>query len=106
MDRAVLDACGWTDLQPTGEFFLDYEEEEDDESQTRQRKKPWRFRWPDDFRDEVLARLLELNKQRAAEERLAGIAADSGNSTRGNAARASKAGRRKASGDQPGLAGI
>ena len=27
MDRAVLDAYGWTDLQPTCEFLLDYEEE-------------------------------------------------------------------------------
>jgi hypothetical protein len=41
----------------------------------RKRKKPWRYRWPDDFRDEVLARLLELNKQRAEQERLTGLAA-------------------------------
>ncbi len=78
MDRAVLDAYGWTDLQahlripprlrggrgrgraPAG----------------RRRKKPWRYRWPDDFRDEVLARLLELNRQRAEEERLSGAAAE------------------------------
>ena len=32
------------------------------------RKKPYRYRWPNDIRDEVLARLLELNAQRAAEE--------------------------------------
>jgi hypothetical protein len=73
MDRAVLDAYGWTDLKPTCEFLLDYEEEEDDEEEAagrRQKKKPWRYRWPDDFRDTVLARLLELNKQRAAQERL------------------------------------
>ena len=36
-----------------------------------QKKKPWRYRWPDDIRDEVLARLLELNAQRAEEEWLA-----------------------------------
>ncbi len=84
MDRAVLDAYGWTDLQPTCEFLLDYEDEEDEgepgASATggRQRKKPWRYRWPDDFRDEVLARLLELNKQRAEAEKLAGEAADAG----------------------------
>ena len=35
------------------------------------RKLPWRLRWPDDFRDEVLARLLELNEQRHKEELLA-----------------------------------
>src|SRR2546422_11192991 len=83
MDRAVLDACGWTDLQPTGEFFLDYEEDEDEESGGRQRKKPWRYRWPDDFRDEVLARLLELNKQRAEQEQLAGKGAPQARANRG-----------------------
>jgi len=76
MDRAVLDAYGWTDLKPTCEFLLDYEEEADEEESTgRQRKKPWRYRWPDEFRDEVLARLLELNKKRAEQEALAGAAA-------------------------------
>jgi hypothetical protein len=81
-DRAVLDAYGWTDLQPTCEFLLDYEEEEEEEETggmnppARRRKKPWRYRWPDDLRDVVLARLLELNKQRAEEERLSGAAAE------------------------------
>lgn len=67
MDRAVLDAYGWTDIQPACEFLLDYEEEDDDAevSSGRRKKKPWRYRWPDDVRDEVLARLLELNAQRA-----------------------------------------
>jgi hypothetical protein len=45
-------------------------------STTRRRKKPWRYRWPDDFRDEVLARLLELNEQRYKEEVIAGVAID------------------------------
>ena len=72
MDRAVLDAYGWPDI-PTGcEFLLDYEDEEEDGGR---RKKPWRFRWPDEVRDEVLARLLELNAQRAAEEVRSGAAA-------------------------------
>ncbi len=31
MDRAVLDAYGWTDLKPACEFLLDYEDEEDQE---------------------------------------------------------------------------
>ena len=74
MDRAVLDAYGWTDLRPTCEFLLDYEEDDDDDddsgdSKKRKKKKPWRYRWPDDVRDEVLARLLELNKQYAEEEK-------------------------------------
>jgi hypothetical protein len=78
MDRAVLDAYGWTDLKPTCEFLLDYEEDDEDEEETpgRRRKKPWRYRWPDEFRDEVLARLLELNRQRAEEERLSGAASE------------------------------
>jgi hypothetical protein len=77
MDRAVFDAYGWTGLKPTCEFLLDYEEDEDEqEGGSRQRKKPWRFRWPDDFRDEVLARLLELNKQRAEQESLTGALAN------------------------------
>ena len=98
MDRAVLDAYGWTDLTPTWEFLLDYEEDDEDEEQTggRRRKKPWRYRWPDDFRDEVLARLLELNRQRAEEERLSGAAAE------GKAkAKSPKRTSRKKAGDQP-----
>jgi len=79
MDRAVLDAYGWTDLQTACEFLLDYEEEDDEDdapAKGRGRKKPWRYRWPDDFRDEVLARLLELNRQYAEEERLSGATAE------------------------------
>jgi hypothetical protein len=78
MDRAVLDAYGWTDLKPTCEFLLEYEEDEDESGGGRRRKKPWRYRWPDDFRDEVLARLLELNRQRAEEERLSGAGGEVG----------------------------
>ena len=70
MDWAVLDAYGWTDLKPTCEFLLEYEEDgdEDESGGGCRRKKPWRYRWPDDFRDEVLARHLELNRQRAEQE--------------------------------------
>ncbi len=74
--------AGEAHLKPTCEFLLDYEDDEDQELATsnqelptRRRRKPWRFRWPDDFRDEVLARLLELNRQRAEQERLSGAAA-------------------------------
>jgi len=76
MDRAVLDAYGWTDLTPTCAFLLDYDEDEADDEGSSRRKKPWRYRWPDDLRDEVLARLLALNAQRAEAERLAGLTAD------------------------------
>lgn len=71
MDRAVLDAYSWTDIPTDCEFILDYEEDEEESSSRR--KKPWRYRWPDYVRDEVLARLLELNAQRTREEELAGL---------------------------------
>ena len=69
MDRAVLDAYGWIDVPTDCEFLLDYEIDEKDWGS---RKKPYRYRWPDAVRDEVLARLLELNAQRAEEELRAG----------------------------------
>lgn len=49
MDRAVLDAYGWSDLEPVYDF-----REQLDES--------IRLTWAEDTRDEVLARLLELNR--------------------------------------------
>ena len=69
MDRAVLNAYGWSDIPTDCEFLLDYEI---DEEEWGRRKKPYRYRWPDEIRDEVLARLLALNADRAREERLAG----------------------------------
>ncbi|MBI4586020.1 MAG: hypothetical protein HY717_18580 [Planctomycetes bacterium] len=76
MDRAVLDAYGWSDLRSACTFLLDYEEDEEEESgRARKRKKPWRCRWPDEARDEVLGRLLALNQERAEKERLSGAAA-------------------------------
>ena len=100
MDRAVLDAYGWTDLQPTCEFLLDYEEDDADADSPgrtgRRRKKPWRYRWPDELRDEVLARLLELNRKRAEQERLSGAAAD------GKARKPRKSNKRT----DPGQAGL
>ena len=73
MDKAVLAAYSWDDINPTCEFLLDYEEEESIEEGTRSRKKPYRYRWTEDTHDEVLTRLLALNKERAqAEEMLGG----------------------------------
>ena len=66
MDRAVLDAYGWTDIPTACEFLLDYEI---DEEEWGRKKKPYRYRWPEEVHDEVLARLLELNAERAAEEK-------------------------------------
>ncbi|MXY99226.1 N-6 DNA methylase [Candidatus Poribacteria bacterium] len=69
MDRSILDAYGWCDIPTDCDFLLDFEI---DEEEWGRRKKPWRYRWPDETRDEVLARLLALNAERAREERLAG----------------------------------
>ena len=51
MDRVVLDAYGWTDIRTDCEFLLDYEI---DDEEWGNKKKPWRYRWPDEVRDEVL----------------------------------------------------
>ena len=72
MNRAVLNAYGWHDISTDCEFLLDYEI---DEEGWGARKKPYRYRWPDAIRDEVLARLLELNAERAAEEKRGGTGA-------------------------------
>jgi hypothetical protein len=72
MDRAVLDAYGWSDIPTECNFLLDYEI---DEEEWGGKKKPYRYRWPDEVRDEVLARLLELNAERAKEEARSGAAA-------------------------------
>ena len=63
MDDAVLRAYGWHDLADTAQAqFLSPESEPDFVYQNR-------LFWPALFRDQVLARLLDLNKERAAEER-------------------------------------
>ena len=70
MDRAVLAAYGWTDIPTDCQFLLDYEI---DEEEWGTRRKPYRYRWPNEVQDEVLARLLELNAQRSeAEQRTGG----------------------------------
>jgi hypothetical protein len=66
MDKAVLDAYGWSDLPTDCEFLLDYEI---DEEEWGKKKKPDRYRWPDDVRDEFLARLLELKRPSARKKR-------------------------------------
>jgi hypothetical protein len=63
MDRAVLRAYGWDDLADRAEpQFLDETNEDDHKYQGR-------LFWPAEFREEVLARLLALNAERAAAER-------------------------------------
>jgi hypothetical protein len=72
VDGAVLGAYGWDDIPTQCKFLLDYEI---DEEEWGNKKKPYRYRWPDEVRDEVLARLIALNAERAAEEQRSGAAA-------------------------------
>lgn len=58
-----------TDIPTRCEFLLDYEI---DEEEWGDKKKPYRYRWPDEVQEEVLARLLELNAERARAQVLAG----------------------------------
>ena len=71
LDRAVLDAYGWNDIPTDCDFLLDHEI---DEAAWGRKKKPYRYRWPDPVRDEILARLLALNATRAADETRTGAA--------------------------------
>jgi hypothetical protein len=102
MDRAVLAAYGWTDIDTACGFDLDYcdaEPNDDASPETLDRldrgdywfataaeafefacelgsgteKLAWRYRWRTEVRDDVLARLLLLNKERAEAERRTGL---------------------------------
>ena len=67
LDLAVFRAYGWHDLaEIASPLFLTPEEEPEYRYQKR-------LFWPAPFRDEVLARLLALNAERAAEEATAGL---------------------------------
>jgi len=69
MDVAVLCAYGWKDL---ADFAApEFIEQDADEGKTPKT----RFDWPSDFKDQVLARLLAQNANRAAEDRDAGLVA-------------------------------
>jgi hypothetical protein len=67
MDTAILRAYGWDDLadRAAPEFI----EQDADEGKTPKT----RLDWSAEFKDEVLARLLALNTERAAAERAAGL---------------------------------
>jgi hypothetical protein len=70
MDGAVLRAYGWDDISTNCEFIPDFTEQDDDGNEI---PKNIRYRWPDAVRDDVLARLLALNAERAEQEKLAGL---------------------------------
>ncbi|HEV8363091.1 MAG TPA: DNA methyltransferase [Gemmatimonadaceae bacterium] len=89
IDRAVMDAYDWSDIPIRYDFFVDQvDEDEIGNGSAGGRRERHHYRWPDDVREEVLARLLDLNRQRAEEERLTGALND---------ASKPKAKRRKAS---------
>ncbi len=68
MDSAVLAAYGWNDIPTKCEFLVDHDDRGNQVPLSGAGKR-WRYRWPDEVHDEVLARLLALNTERAAEER-------------------------------------
>ena len=68
MDRAVLDAYGWSDIAAAATFTPEWQDQDGD--------GPIRYRWPDETRDRVLAKLLDLNAQRADEDARGGARAE------------------------------
>ena len=54
-------------------------------------KLPWRYRWPDEIRDDILARLLALNATRAELERLTNLPSSGSAAPRSDADSASPA---------------
>ncbi|MCW8307625.1 N-6 DNA methylase [Acidiphilium sp. PA] len=69
MGVAVLSAYGWDDL--AGRAAAEFVEQDADDGKIPKT----RLDWPAEFKDEVLARLLALNVERAAAERAAGVRA-------------------------------
>lgn len=69
MDAAVLRAYSWDDLAERAKpEFIEQDADEGKQAKTR-------LDWPSAFKDEVLARLLALNAERAEAERAAGLTA-------------------------------
>ena len=67
MDKTVLNAYGWDDISTDCRFIPNYENDDDSKNC---KKKPWRYRWPDEVQDEVLSRLIGLNAVQAEKERM------------------------------------
>jgi len=66
LDRIVLDAYGWNDVSEEAAFVPEWT--------STGEAAPVRCTWPHDRRDELLVRLLELNRSRAGEETRLGVA--------------------------------
>ena len=65
MDCAVLHAYGWMGLRPKCDCLPDEEAGGDEISSG---PKSYRYHWPEETRQEILARLLELNAERRGRE--------------------------------------
>jgi hypothetical protein len=83
MDRVVLDAYDWSDIRPVSTFFAQLDDEDEAEEESSKIKR-FRYRWPDETRDDVLARLLKLNRDRYEAEVLAGLREPALNRRRSN----------------------
>jgi hypothetical protein len=111
MDRAVLDSYGWHDIPIDCQFLLDYEDDpltpnpSPTGGEERQRKKPWRYRWPEEIHDEVLARLLVLNQERHEAEILGGERAKKKSNAKGTKSKQGNRKNKKAS-DEPTIPGF
>ncbi len=68
IDQAVLNCYGWRDINLGCGFYPEFDDQGGVEDETRRSRKKYRYRWAEAVRDEVLARLLELNRIRAQEE--------------------------------------
>jgi hypothetical protein len=68
MDKAVLDAYGWSDIVPAYEFSGDYENEDGSAGSVR-------LNFTEEVRDEILRRLLALHAERLKAEQSAAPAA-------------------------------
>ena len=64
MDKAVLDAYGWSDIVPAYEFRGDYENEDGSAGSVR-------LNFTEEVRDEILRRLLALHAERLKAEQSA-----------------------------------
>lgn len=71
LDRATLDAYGWSDLPARAEFLGELSGDSGEDgvaTDPTEAGAAVRYRWSDEVRTEVLARLLELNARRAKEQ--------------------------------------
>jgi hypothetical protein len=64
MDKAVLDAYGWSDIVPAYEFSGDYENDDGSAGSVR-------LNFTEEVRDEILRRLLALHAERLKAEQSA-----------------------------------